>query len=261
MFPRVPYDFAGTRVSFPDITRFVGADPLLLDDLSTYSYYRIRDGERPDVVSNQLYGTPSHAWTLFAVNESLREGMAGWPLSQQEFEDYMDLEYGGTVIETRPTVVYNSDGIVTEYRDSLAGRFSLENELVVGSLSGATGRVASRDEQTCQLVLRDVSGSFRIGEAATGQTTQDSVTAYRVWDGRLAPHHYEDGSGRVTYNALHASEQLGTGVQPGTSDSEVVPVSNLAYETALNDSRADIRVVRPELVAEFVRVYEKLLDA
>lgn len=260
-FPTTPYDFNGDGVTtrIADLTRSVRADPSTFDDLSTYAYYSIRDGDRPDTVSSELYGTPSYHWTLFLVNDKLRGGLADWPMDQRQLERYMDLEYDGTVIETRPTVIQDSDGLVIDHRDSLAGRFDQVDELVLGAISGASGRVVSKDAQLSQLVLTDVTGNFQVSEAVTGQTTSDSVSAYRVWDWRLAPHHYEDASGLVVYNALHISEQGGTGVEPGRSDSEVVPVSNLEWETRLNDARAEIRVVRPELVAEFARVWEKLL--
>ncbi len=261
-FPKIPYDFSGQgiKTNVTDIFRFVKADDMLLDDLSTYQFYQIRNGDRPDIVSNLIYGTPDYYWTFFIVNDTLKTGLTGWPMSSDQFDQYMAENYNGTVIETRPTIVRNSDGLVIDYRDSLAGRFNTVGEVVVGQLSGATGKVVSKNVQMSQLVIGEVTGTFQINESVVGQESSDQVASYRVWDWKEAPHHYEDGDGREIYNAIHINEQSGTGVEPGHSDSEVKVVSNLNYETELNEERANIRVIRPELIADFVRTYQSVLN-
>lgn len=261
-FPRLKYDFSGQGIptTMIDIFRFIKADDLLLDDLSTYQYYQVRGGDRPDVVSNLLYGSPDYYWTFFIINDTLKTGLTGWPMSSEQFEKYIADSYDGTVIETRPTVIRDSDGLVIDYRDSLAGRFNLVGETVIGALSGASGKVVSKDVQLSQLVIGEITGTFQVNESIVGQESQDTIAAYRVWDWSAAPHHYEDGAGRELYNAIHINEQGGTGVDPGHSDSEVKAVSNLDYETQLDEQRANIRVVRPELIADFARTYETLLN-
>lgn len=260
-FPKVKYDFSGQGIltNVVDIFRYIKADSLAFDDLSTYQFYQIKDGDRPDIVSNMIYGTPDYYWTFFIVNDTLKTGLSGWPLSGEEFDRYMAEEYDGLVIETKPSVIKDSDGLVIDYRDSLVNRFKIKDEVVVGALSGATGRMFEKDVQKCQLILKGITGNFQLSESVVGQSSSDSVAAYRIWKWAEAPHHYEDAEGREIYNAIHINEQNGTGVQPGYSDPEVKIVTNLEYERQLNDEKANIRVIRPELIAEFARVYEKLI--
>ena len=57
-FPKVGYDFQqnGVITNIIDIFRSVKVDTVFLDDMSTYQYYQVRNGERPDIVSTILYG-------------------------------------------------------------------------------------------------------------------------------------------------------------------------------------------------------------
>jgi hypothetical protein len=257
-FPKIQYDFAdnGIDTRIVDLFRFVKADEKYFDDVSTYQYFQIRNGDRPDIVSNLLYNTPDYYWTFFLVNDHLKSGLSGWPMMQEELDDYLETEYNGTVIQTRPILVRNGDGIVTEYRNSLAGIFEI-GETVYGSESGAYGRLDSKDTQLSQLVLKDVVGTFQEQEFITGSTTEDSVASYEVYPYAEAPHHYESADGTIFYNALSIGE---LNVQPGTSDSELIAVSNREYEIALNDERANIRIIRPDSIYKFVQIYQGLIN-
>ena len=81
-FPKTEFDYLGNGVitRITDIFRFVKADNIFLDDMSTYQYFQIVNGDRPDIVSVSLYGTPEYYWTFFIINEHLKTGLAGWPM-------------------------------------------------------------------------------------------------------------------------------------------------------------------------------------
>ena len=109
-FPKTDYDFLGNGVQtrIIDLFRFVKPNEQFTDELAFYSYYEIQEGDRPDVVSQKLYGTPEYYWTFFIINEHLRTGLSSWPLSSDEFEKYMAEEYPGVVVTCRPKYVYLS---------------------------------------------------------------------------------------------------------------------------------------------------------
>jgi len=68
---------------------------MIPDDASTYTYYTIKNGDRPDVVSYNLYGDVQYYWTFFILNESLRAGLNGaWPLSYYALDKMIESEYG-----------------------------------------------------------------------------------------------------------------------------------------------------------------------
>lgn len=274
-FPKTVFDFQnnGIDTKIIDIFRFIKAEDIVSDDLSIYTYYQVKNGDRPDIVSSLLYKTPEYYWTFFILNEHLKTGLSGWPMSTEQFQAYMETEYAGTVITTRPIIVRDGDGIITEYRNSLADRFII-GETVVGSISGATGRVVSKDAQLSQLRLAAVDGSFIATNAqkelVIGDTSEDSVTTFRVYDYAYAPHHYEDIYGNTWYNNLYIDESklytVGSGysnvpTDPTVNDTVLTAVSNYEYEQQLNDERSNIRVVRPAAIYDFVNTFKEKLNA
>lgn len=262
-FPKVDFDFLGdgTITRITDLFRFVKADEMYFDDMSTYQYYFVPSGERPDVVSEILYGTPAYYWTFFIINEHLKTGLSGWPMGPTEFEDYMNLEYAGIVIDTEPVVVRGSDGQITEYRNSLAGKYSI-GETISGSTSMASGILKEKNLEMSQLVIRDVSGNFRPSEFIVGSASGSIVTSSQVYQWRDAPHHYEDANGNPAYSGRFINEfYTAGGVRPEASTINLKAVSYLQYETELNDDRANIRVVRPELVFQFAQKFRELINA
>ena len=95
-FPTISYDTNkdGVLDEVTDIFRYVDVKDSKIDDLVTYTYYEIEEGDRPDIVSQKLYGTPDYYWTFFIINDSLKHGMEDWPKSNQELEDFLQENFG-----------------------------------------------------------------------------------------------------------------------------------------------------------------------
>lgn len=251
-FPTLQYEFNldGVYTTITDIFRYVHIADEIVDDSNAYQYYQIHDGERPDVVSYKLYGTPEYYWTFFIINDHLHKGICGWPLSTEDFNQYMDKEYDGVVINGNYQIVYDSDGLVLDHRDSVAGRFKI-GETVVGLQSGATGKLVGKEPKMNQLIIEEVSGTFRENEIIRGQTTLDFITSYQVFDRARAPRYYIDKDGHVATNAVFITQ--------GTPNSEITYLDNREYEEELNDENAKIRVIRPDFIQDFATTFKRLV--
>lgn len=94
-FPKIQYDINadGIKTEITDIFRQVDVNESFIDDVTTYMWYEIKEGERPDVVSNRLYGSPDYYWTFFVLNESLKQGLNTWPKSYRQFELMLEQDY------------------------------------------------------------------------------------------------------------------------------------------------------------------------
>ena len=145
LFPKVGYDLNNTGVLQNIVNIYRSVRPLqeFIDEVTTYKFYEIKNGERPDIVSQRLYGTPDYYWTFFIVNEYLHDGLASWPMSQEDLQSYMSTEYDGYAITTRPIIRRNSDLLVTDHENSLSGRFIL-GETLTGSGNNATGTLTKK---------------------------------------------------------------------------------------------------------------------
>ena len=173
-FPKIPYDFGsnGIDTNIVDLFRFVKANEQYFHEIATYIDYQIRDGERPDIVSNSLYGTPEYYWVFFLINEHLKNGISGWPMPEQELLEYIAEEYPGTTIETRPYIAQDGDGLIVDQPNSLSNRF-LFAETIFGSTSSARGIVISKNIQQSQLKAVTLA-QFRLTVAAPVAVTAGS---------------------------------------------------------------------------------------
>ena len=94
-FPKIQYDINadGIKTEITDMFRHVDVNEKFIDNITTYTWYEIKEGERPDVVSNRLYGSPDYYWTFFVLNESLKQGLNTWPKSYRQFELMLEQDY------------------------------------------------------------------------------------------------------------------------------------------------------------------------
>ena len=196
LFPKVDYDInrTGTIQKVVDIYRSVRPVQEFVDSPSLYLKYEIKNGERPDIVSQRLYGTPDFYWTFFVVNEFLHDGYKVWPMSQELLLEYLNTEYNGYVITSDPRVIPDDNGILST-QNSISGKFQL-GETITGNSSNATGTLVRKNIDLNQLVVQNVTGNNAfIGdgvnfETVTGGSSEDSVQTYKVYKYVDAPHHY-----------------------------------------------------------------------
>jgi len=268
-FPEVDYDIAldGTVSKMVNIFRSVRPVQTFIDDPSLYQYYTIKNGERPDIVSQKLYGTPDFYWTFFVINEFLHDGYKVWPMSQEQLYKYIETEYNGYAVNTKIYYIEN------DIQNSLAGKFQV-GEIVTGVRSGASGILKKKDIDLNQLVIQDmiVNTSFnglRVSENTetefekiAGAKSFDEVQTYQVWPYAEAPHHYyktEDGAEREYSNRTFFENNI-EDMTDSQSDNQLNYVSNRQYVNELNDQRSKIRVINPTVISEFIDNFERLIN-
>jgi len=95
-FPTIDYDLQETNQFSKrfDIFRHVDVSTTQSDEFTSYLYYQVKDGERPDIVSYKLYDTPDYYWTFFVINDFLQAGFNEWYKSSFDFHRGLELEYG-----------------------------------------------------------------------------------------------------------------------------------------------------------------------
>ena len=260
-FPKISYDFDrnGVLQNVVNIYKSVRVLKAFEDNINTYTFYDVKNGERPDIVSQRLYGSTRFYWTFFIINDFLHDGLAAWPMSQEKLQQYMANEYSGIAITTNPEIVRDTDNSITDHRNSLAGRFKL-GETITGGTSEATGILHKKDIDLNQLVLKNVTGTFVgepgvVSESLTGGTSNDSVGTYEVFKYIDAPHHYfktNDPEHRVQTNAVF--------IEGGVQSGQLSYQSNRAYLEEVNEARSKIKVVDPKYIRQFADEFEDMLN-
>mgnify|MGYP003996683697 FL=1 len=99
--PRVGYDINGTGkdsfLSVTNIMKRVKFKPSVLEDISNYYPYFVKEGERPDIISHAQYGTIGYAYLIMLIND-IQDPNFDWPLSSQIFEKFIINKYGSVTI-------------------------------------------------------------------------------------------------------------------------------------------------------------------
>jgi len=230
-FPQVEYNFGNETDTalIQDLTVYIDIIDQLKDDATAYSFYDILDGDRPDQVSNTLYGSNKFYWTFYYINDGLRR--QGWPLSYRE-------------LDKKVKEIYPNRTIVI--KEHLLSKFQV-GQTITGSTSGATGVILRRNLDLGQIIVKPTNSSTFQAEVITntidGVTNSSTVTSTSLE--YLSAHHYEDTSG----NTVDIDPTQG----PGGSLVEITYLQR--YQTE-NDAIRRIRVFTPELIDAVVQKFE-----
>jgi len=233
-FPTTQYDILrdGSLTTIVDLFRNVTAkSKIKLDPNLAYTYYDVQNGDRPDVVSQKLYGDSDYYWTFFIINDFLKRGLNEWPKSQKEMEDYLTHEYDQySVIQMSDTSSgYDSSGT---YLTNVNGIDFLNNQYYVTDSYGLnSARVMKYDPSMQQLwIYNSASSSTLVSNYSTFNLTCPantklnagpfisatsfpgsggmiaSVTPSLISSGRNAVHHFafyvQPGSTVINFNGI-----------------------------------------------------------
>ena len=240
--PNINYDFKSDGKFFQakDMFRKVSAWSYLQEGVTGYSYYRITEGERPDVVAARLYGDSTLYWLFFLVNENLQD-LSDWPKSNFQFVKFMDRKYPGTCLEASSSTDIVSYDHSKPEDEQLASRKFILGEKVSQS-SSVYGFITDINPTHNRITLNSVIGNFTADSTATGADSGKSFTISSVVSEQNAIHHYTD------------SNDFRTTVSTGNT-----AVSNLSYERDVNEAKHEIRYIQSAYVGRVVREFKNLV--
>ena len=148
--PKIKYDIFGTEpntyTDVTNITKRLRFKPKVIEDITEYYTYRVKDGERPDIISYQKYGTVGYAYLLMLIND-IQDPLFDWPLSSQQFEQYILNKYG-SVESAQTTTKYYYQTIRAEVEKTGIRERVPEVKYIVDSTTYNSLAEGSRSTQT-----------------------------------------------------------------------------------------------------------------
>lgn len=203
---------------------------------SFYKNYYIRDGERPDNVAFILYENPQLHWTLYLMNNHLRE--QGWPLDRLEIVEKAKKDFPYLTLSTNDLILENFS----------VGSTVQANNASNGDPSGATGVIVSRNLDLGQLVIETTSSaSFRTTDIITTQDSPEQLQLVSVEQQYLSARHYLQNE-EIYTNKLDLSAE------------PYVEVTNLEFYVQENDNLRNIVVLKPTSVNKVVQMFRKAIS-
>jgi len=96
-FPKIRYDINRNRYSnYQVITNILFRYDIIkkvLDEITTYYEYTIRDGDRPEILSERIYGNGEAYWIICYAND-IKDPQFDWPMNYDVFNKYLVGKYG-----------------------------------------------------------------------------------------------------------------------------------------------------------------------
>lgn len=180
-FPLKDFTFFDKSSKIVDIFRNVDVNDILADDIINYEYIDVVDGERPDILSQRLYGRSDFYWTFFIVNDSLKSVLHDWPLSMNQFETYMAEKFDDKVVLIiKPTYTFTpytafDDYLIYDvpYVDNMFSGILTDYQSMHVTRNGATAKVVDWDVRTYSLTVNNISDRDAFTAAGNHRLTID----------------------------------------------------------------------------------------
>ena len=227
-----------------DLTQYVDIVDQLKDQAAFYNKYNIQENERPDQVSQKLYGTPTFHWTFYMLNDNLRSH--GWPLTHLQLAERLKTDHPNQFLQFRADIT----------------NIYLQGDVVAGDQTGAKGTIIRRFPDLGIIIVEMVgTKKFRQNEnieiilQAPGHTSSNvpfggKIPNVATGDEENATHHWENSDGEYV--------DIDPRVGAAALFNEVT--SRDRYERINNDLKA-IKVIRPENITVVSSAFKKALTS
>ena len=271
-FPKVNYNFGDNElpVSIQNLSVYVDAFDQVKEYKAFYQNYQIKNNQRPDQLSHELYGTTDYYWTFFLMNEKLRE--RGWPINNSQLYKQAGKYYPNIVVTTDGTVFDTSTGEtksiskartfkigqyvwlstlkkaakIIRIEDNLS-QYYLETDTVTRSTESTISTISDADA----LYINNTDPNFT-------PTIIEQTNIVRVDEQRNAIHHYEDVDGNWVYPTYDPAPPYAF---QWSSVNTVQSVSYFERFRELNEETRSIRILKPDTIIQVISEYNALLKA
>jgi len=211
----IDVDGSGKFDILKDLTAKAKVSDALINNAGFYQTVEVIDGERPDHLSQRLYGSDIYHWTFLLLNPQIKNIWDDWPMKYSQLVEYCTNKYQYLAADTD---------------DDLNNKFIL-NETVQGQVSSALGKVKEIHVNMGYVVIEKTTGTFTVtGETIYGVDSQDSVACNFIKSQAYAPHHHVNDS---------------TGDWVIRSSSGTTPFTYIDYESAVTEQNRNIKVIKP----------------
>ena len=89
---RLPGASLGQYITVKNIFRRAKINPVIFNNLTNFTKYKIIGDERPDQVAYKIYCSQYYDWLVMLSNNMI-DPINEWPMSQQAFSNYMTQKY------------------------------------------------------------------------------------------------------------------------------------------------------------------------
>lgn len=247
-FPKIYYDLPVTSTTdttlqiLTDITINVRIRKQILENITLYDEYDMKEGETPEIVAEKYYGNPELHWAIMLANERY-DYHNDFPMSTQELYENTIAKYGAD--DLNQVHHYEKDGLIVQGQGLLTVSAELFEEIVPKSdviqnnsiFAQITDKVVTTSGPKAVLLLE--KGKFVAGQ---------DVTLFGI---RVNEDTRVSSFGAVmAYTLPNNAFQLSTGYSA---------VTNIQHEEIENEKKRRIKLISPILIEQVVKELKDLI--
>lgn len=283
-----------------DILIRIGYSEELKDNEQIFTYYRVKDGETPEIISDKIYGTPDYHWTILLFNDVI-DPYYEWNMSSETMSEYMIENYPGTSLyissiddDNAKLLTYGFYQDQTIYKTN----GTLQTNGIYDIIDKTRAVVYGWNKTFCEIIVDQNESDFSPGDLIAGiGPSGDAVIAKvnRVQQRSSALHHFEktftsgntgpNGS-KIYINPLSEASGLSAGENQiigstlgfngdvtlkdtfigvymgvtGAVTNNNFAVSNYNYEIEKNFGVGRIKLIRPDYIKKLPRSLKELTN-
>ena len=156
--------FIATDISKRLLIKQLTGDPTLI-----YYEYEVRDGERPDIIAEKLYGDSRVDWVILMYNQIV-DPYFQWVLSIRDFEQYIRQKYGSIAVAQATVnryekLIHASSNYLNDFGETkiIPARYVTVDKYTYDTL-GATSR-RGVDDYTHEDNLNEITRKIKVLDA------------------------------------------------------------------------------------------------
>ena len=235
------------------------------NNVNAYYYYNVRDGDRPEILAEQIYGNAEAHWMILYAN-NIYDPYYDWPMDERTFEKYIIKKYGSLAwaktnyhhYEKVVTRENPSAQVITKTRfevnekkltDGIITIIDAETDYGVGEIayigpSNASntfsGQVIAWNNANGQIVLANTNGQAKQAQFLIGSSSAANGTVLKI-DLPATP--------MDAYNTLTDTTDFSTYTVAGKTVFEIISrdrITYFDYESQLNEDKRLIKIIQPQ---------------
>jgi hypothetical protein len=230
-------------ITIPDIFKRIVPISAEFGKSDLFEQYEISEAETPESLSFSYYGRVDYYWVILITN-NIKSRFFDWPMSSKELGSYIESKYG------------NKSALFFE-DNSLLG-FDKFGEVTYVVKGNYKFKVFNADRNLNKLEIEKITPSQLLQESNVNFLDKDEkvLTGKQVsrivYENEQALHHINF----LVENRLMLNSYIKNNV--GTND---IFVSNANYESAENEKRRNIFLLKPQYIGAFVSNFKSLAQA
>lgn len=250
-FPRVYYDFPNYTGDdtflqvLTDITANVRVRKEIMENVTLYDEYDIKEGETPEIIAEKIYGNPEYHWIIMLANQRY-DYLSDFPVSSTELDEQIKTTYG--IDHIYDIHHYERDGIYEEAVATIKIPATIFPLLKVNDFIMSAPVANARIES---LIAPQPASNFgyavvRIDYGRFTDNMLCSVKGVR-FDEELNDTLYTTITNfNIPTNGFELNEQY-------------TAITNYDYEVIENEKKRRIKIISPRLVEQILKEYREIM--